>query len=118
MVKISILLLYRRVFDVRKCRTATTILLCVCIAWGIAAVLALIFQCHPISGIWNPADTFTDKCIDLKAYYAGIAGSNMGLDILLLAMPIYMVWGYNGTGLRLALSQKLMLTVVFLLGGL
>ena len=92
--------------------------MCVCIAWGIAAMLALIFQCHPISGMWNPADTFTNKCIDIKTYYAGIAGSNMGLDIILLAMPIYMVWGYNGTGLRLQTSQKLMLTGVFLLGGL
>ncbi len=118
MVKISILLLYRRVFDVRSFRIATVVLLMVCLAWGIAAVLALIFQCHPISGMWNPADQFTRKCISLKEYYTGIAGSNMGLDIILLAMPIYMVWGYNGTGLRLPTSQKLMLTGVFLLGGL
>lgn len=68
--------------------------------------------------MWNPADTFTDKCIDIKAYYAGIAGSSMGLDVILLAIPIYMVWGYNGTGLHLPTSQKLMLTIVFLLGGL
>ena len=111
-------MLYRRVFDVRKCRVATIVLLVVCVAWGLAAILGLIFQCHPIDGMWNPADTFTDKCINLKAYYAGIAGSNMGLDIILLAMPIYMVWGYGGTGLRLQTSQKLMLTGVFLLGGL
>ena len=68
--------------------------------------------------MWNPADTFTDKCIDLKAYYIAIAASNMALDIILLAMPIYMVWGYNGTGLLLPMSQKVMLTMVFLLGGL
>ena len=118
MVKLSILLLYRRVFDVRICRIATIILLLVCVAWGIAAILALLFQCHPISGMWNPADTFTDRCIDLKEYYVGIASSNLGLDVILLVMPIYMVWGYNGTGLRLQTSQKLMLTGVFLLGGL
>lgn len=118
MVKISILLLYRRVFDVRKCRIATTVLLGVCIFWGIAAMFVLVFQCQPMAGMWNPADMFTSKCIDIKAYYAGIAGSNMGLDIIILATPIYMVWGYNGTGLRLKTSQKLMLTGVFLLGGL
>jgi hypothetical protein len=116
MVKISILLLYRRVFDVRKCRVATVLLLVICVAWGIAAIIALIFQCHPIAGMWNPSDT--NRCINLKAYYIGIAGSNMGLDIILLVMPIYMVWGYNGTGLRLPISQKLLLTGVFLLGGL
>ena len=27
-------------------------------------------------------DTFTDKCFNLKAYYAGVSGSNMALDIL------------------------------------
>lgn len=63
--------------------------------------------------MWDPADSFTDKCIDIKAYYAGIAGSNMGLDVVMLGFPIYMVWG-----LRLPLAQKIALTGIFLLGGL
>lgn len=63
--------------------------------------------------MWTPEDTFTDKCIDLKAYYAGIAGSNMALDIILLLIPLYMVWC-----LGLSTGQKIMLTGIFMLGGL
>lgn len=113
MVKISILLLYRRVFDTKKFKIITSVLSGVCLAWGVVAIVCLIFQCHPISGMWNPEDSFTDKCFDLKAYYAAVSGSNMGLDIILLSLPMYMIWG-----LRLPASQKIGLTFIFLLGGL
>ena len=63
--------------------------------------------------MWNPKDTFTDKCIDLQAYYRAIASSNMALDIIILCMPLYMVWR-----LKLEASQKLMLSGIFALGGL
>ena len=113
MVKISILLLYRRVFDTKKVKVFTAILGAICFAWGIAATICLVFQCHPFSGMWTPEDTFTDKCFDLKAYYASISGTNMALDIVILSLPMYMIWG-----LGLPASQKIGLTLIFLLGGL
>lgn len=113
MVKISILLLYRRVFDTRNFKIATAVLSGVCLSWGVVAIVCLIFQCHPVSGMWTPADTFTDKCFNLKAYYSGVSGTNMALDIIILSMPIYMVWG-----LSLPTSQKIALSGIFLLGGL
>ena len=113
MVKISILLMYRRIFDTAAFKRATWIVGTACVAWGIAAVFCLIFQCQPFSGLWNPEDTFTDKCIDLQAYYRAVASSNMALDVIILCMPLYMVWK-----LKLEASQKLMLSGIFALGGL
>lgn len=113
MVKISILLMYRRIFDTEAFKKATWVVGTACVAWAIAAILCLVFQCHPMSGMWNPEDTFTDKCINLQAYYRAVASSNMALDVVILFMPLYMVWR-----LKLEASQKLMLSGIFALGGL
>ena len=113
MVKISILLMYRRIFDTEAFKKATVVVGTACVAWAIAAILCLIFQCHPFSGLWTPEDTFTNKCIDLQAYYRAVASSNMALDIIMLCMPLFMVWR-----LKLEPSQKLMLSGIFALGGL
>ncbi|KAL9064748.1 MAG: hypothetical protein Q9161_008677 [Pseudevernia consocians] len=113
MVKISILLMYRRIFDTEAFKKATWVVGVACVAWAIAAVLCLVFQCHPFSGLWNPEDTFTSKCINLQSYYRAVASSNMALDIIILCMPLYMVWR-----LKLEASQKLMLSGIFALGGL
>lgn len=113
MVKISILLMYRRIFDTEAFKRATWIVGAACVAWAIAAIFCLVFQCHPVSGMWNPKDTFTDKCINLQAYYRAVASSNMALDVVILCMPLYMVWR-----LKLEASQKLMLSGIFALGGL
>ncbi|KAL9134101.1 MAG: hypothetical protein Q9175_004718 [Cornicularia normoerica] len=113
MVKISILLMYRRIFDTEAFKTATWVVGTACVAWAIAAVLCLVLQCHPFSGLWNPEDTFTNKCINLQAYYRAVASSNMALDVVILCMPLYMIWR-----LKLEASQKLMLSGIFALGGL
>lgn len=113
MVKISILLMYRRIFDTEAFKKATWVVGTACVAWAIAAIFCLVFQCQPFSGMWNPEDTFTDKCINLQSYYRAVASSNMALDIIILCMPLYMVWK-----LKLEASQKLMLSGIFALGGL
>ena len=113
MVKISILLLYRRIFDTPKFRRATTIVGLACLAWLIAALLCLAFQCHTEAERYNPDSLFSNQCIDLKAYWVSVTGSNMALDLIILSMPLHMVWN-----LRLATRQKIALTGIFALGAL
>ena len=113
MAKASILLLYRRIFSTPNFKRSTQVIGAIIIAWSVAAILCFIFQCHPVSGMWNPAAMFTNKCIDLRAYYAGIAGANVCLDVVVLCMPLYTIWH-----LKLKASQKLMLFGIFALGGL
>ena len=113
MAKISILLLYRRIFATAAFRKATHIVGAACIVWGLIAILWMIFQCHPVSGIFNPDDTFTDKCFNLQAYYRGVSGAHMGLDIIILCMPLLMI-----QQLKLPTLQKIILCGIFMLGSL
>lgn len=113
LVKMSILLMYRRIFETKTFRKVTNVVGAACIAWNIAEILSDIFQCHPIMGAWNPAFVFTNRCINLQAYFWGISASNMVLDIIILCLPLRMVWS-----LRVPRKQKYMLLGIFLLGGL
>lgn len=113
MVKISILLLYRRLFTTLKFRRATLIVGIACVSWLIAALLCLAFQCHTDTERYRTDSLFSDQCIDLKAYWLGITGSNMALDLVILCMPLYMVWN-----LKLAARQKIALSGIFALGAL
>lgn len=113
MAKISILLLYRRLFATAAFRKAALTVGTAVVAWTIAAILALIFQCHPISGLWYPDLTFSNQCISLSIYYSSVSGLNMVLDIVVLCLPLWMVWH-----LKLDAGQKFMLSAVFALGAL
>ena len=113
MAKISILLLYRRIFATKAFRKATLILVVACIMWAIAAICCVIFQCRPVSGAWTPTDLFTEKCIDLRTYFQCISGAHMGFDIIILCMPLHMIYK-----LELPAAQKLMVSGIFMLGGL
>lgn len=56
---------------------------------------------------------FTDHCIDMQAYYEGVTAANMGIDIVMLLLPVHMVWR-----LKLPTKQKIMLSSIFMLGAL
>ncbi|KAL8806417.1 MAG: hypothetical protein Q9182_001332 [Xanthomendoza sp. 2 TL-2023] len=111
--KVSILLLYRRIFSTRRFRQATTIVGSLCVGWCIAAIVADIFQCRPIHAAFDPEKLFTDRCMNLQAYYRGVTASNLVLDLVVLSMPLCMVWK-----LTLDTKQKISLSGIFLLGGL
>ena len=113
MAKISILLLYRRIFPTQVIRRATLVIGVACVMWAIAAICCIIFQCRPISGAWNPNDVFTDRCIDLRTYFQCTSGVHIGLDIIILCMPLRMIYK-----LELPADQKLMVSGIFMIGGL
>ena len=113
MVKVAVLLLYRRIFSTKTFRRITLILGMICVSWAIAAVVYLLARCHPISILWDPQNNITNKCVNLRSYNWALSGSNVVLDVIILCLPLYMVWN-----LRLSINQKLMLSGMFLLGGL
>ncbi|KAL2050288.1 hypothetical protein ABVK25_009396 [Lepraria finkii] len=113
MAKISILLLYRRIFATPAIRKATIIIGVACVMWAIAAICCIFFQCRPISGAWNPNHLFTDRCIDLRTYFQCISGAHMVLDIIILCMPLRVIYK-----LELPADQKLMVTGIFMIGSL
>ena len=113
MVKISILLLYRRIFDTAAFRRKTLVVGILCIIWFFIAICLAIFECHPISAAFNPRMIYTDHCINIQAYYEGVTATNMGIDIIMLLLPVHMVWG-----LKLPIRQRIVLSSIFMLGGL
>ena len=83
----------------------------ICLAWYVAEVLVSIFQCRPIAGAWDKS--ISSQCLDFESLYYGIAGSNLTLDVVVLALPMKMIWG-----LKLAKKHRIGLCGIFLFGSL
>ncbi|KAJ6035303.1 uncharacterized protein N7446_010062 [Penicillium canescens] len=108
-VKISILLMYARIFPTRGFRIAAIILGSIVIGWAVAIICVSVFQCAPIAKAWNP--TLSGTCIDLKGSFIGNAVPNILTDIAILALPVHVVWGLHAT-----VTHRLSVIAVFLLG--
>ena len=69
-VKVSALLLYKRVFVTPKFTRFVNIMLYLMGAWGLASILVSIFNCTPLEAFWTKQGT----CIVLKIWvsYGGI----------------------------------------------
>lgn len=70
-----------------------------------------LFQCTPLEKLWNP--TLPGHCINFLGAIIGNAVPNIVTDILILALPMPLLWH-----LQTGYLQKIMLSGVFLLGGL
>ncbi|KAG4440608.1 hypothetical protein IFR05_003925 [Cadophora sp. M221] len=86
LTKISLLLMYLRIFPVRSIKIGAYILGALSISWCIAIIMVSIFQCTPIERTWNP--TIPGHCINLKASFIGNAIPNILTDVVILALPI------------------------------
>ncbi|MCJ1267984.1 hypothetical protein MMC22_007870 [Lobaria immixta] len=112
-VKLSILLLYQRVFDTVNFKRAILVVGFLCITWLCGNVFTEIFLCSPMSAAWDPILIFSNHCRDLQAFLVGITASNLLLDLIILCMPLPKVWNLN-----LSNYKKLEVSGIFLLGSL
>ena len=113
LVKISILLLYRRLFPTSLFQTKTLIVGGLCIAWFLVSILVEFFQCRSFSMLFEYTKLFGGSCINVRGYWWGVCASNIFLDLVVLCLPIHEVWK-----LQLPKQKKVMLSGVFTLGGL
>lgn len=65
-VKISVLLLYRRIFPGEKFRKILWLVGSFILCYTVTQELATILQCIPISGAWDPTVHVKAKCIQLN----------------------------------------------------
>lgn len=110
--KVSILLLFRSLFPTPGVNLVIKIIGALCIGWGIESALVGIFSCAPIQAFWDV--TIKDfVCINTRMFY--LVNSSMGavLDVAILVIPIKKVWG-----LKMSTQQKIIVSGMFLLGGL
>ena len=91
-VKISILLFYRRLFIIRPFKIASGVLMAVVASWAIAFTIATVAQCQPLAYFWEYFELeYPGHCIQVRLMYQALAYSDLLLDVLVLVLPIPMV---------------------------
>lgn len=109
LVKISILLQYRRIFVASGIQRMIRVLLVLFGAWTIVLTFLLSLVCVPVAKFWNP--TVEGYCLDELAIWYVVAGINLVTDFTVCGMPLPVV-----SHLKIPRRQKLMLVAVFCLG--
>ncbi|KAL8681228.1 MAG: hypothetical protein Q9224_006869, partial [Gallowayella concinna] len=87
--KISILLLYGRVFPKREFHAVLWGVGIFVAAFTIANVLFVIFSCRPIRAAWNPL--VKGKCINTAAAILAVACLTTATDFIILGLPLPLV---------------------------
>ena len=106
-VKASLLLLYKRIFvssSFTRMIYAVGIFLCF---YVFIFVLLAIFNCNPVDAFWADGG----YCFDLLSFSYAYSTINIAVTFVIWLMPMPMVWK-----LHLPTSQKIGLSLVFLLG--
>ncbi|KAB8220660.1 hypothetical protein BDV33DRAFT_203301 [Aspergillus novoparasiticus] len=108
--KVSLLASYLRIGGfVKVYRTIIIVAIVAVIVNQVIFTFLFIFPCRPIAMQWDP--DLSGKCIDtLKSYYA-LAGTSLGFDIVIIALPLPVLWK-----LQLGKRQKVALCCVFAIG--
>ncbi|TQN65062.1 Satratoxin biosynthesis SC1 cluster protein 4, partial [Colletotrichum shisoi] len=108
-VKLSILLQYRRIFSSDWMQRLTTWGLAFMSAWTGMLCFLLPLMCVPAAAFWD--ETVEGHCIDLLTSWYVMAGVNLVADFVMFSMPIPVI-----NSLQLPRRQKRMLFFVFGLG--
>lgn len=110
-VKMSIVLLFRRIFVTPIFKHVTTALLVILTMWWIAVLFTQIFSCTPVEAAWIPEKAET--CVNNLMFYNAVTISNVIFDFTLLLLPMPHVWK-----LHIDLKKKIQVCGVFLVGTL
>ena len=88
--KISILLLYRRMFSTRNYdfRVALYTIFTILVGWAISEFFTTVFQCMPVRVAWRHSG---GTCIDVSAALIDLAAVNTTLNAAVLILPIPLV---------------------------
>lgn len=111
-VKVSILLLYGSLFPTPGINLATKIIGAISVAWGIETALVGILSCRPVKAFWDITVT-EKKCINTTAFFIANSAVHVIIDIAILTLPIRKVWP-----LKMSVQKKVVVSFMFLLGGL
>jgi hypothetical protein len=109
LVKISILLQYRRIFAGPVMQRLTLIGLIFITAWAVTLAFLLSLSCMPVAKFWDP--TIPGMCLDNLTIWYVMAGVNLVTDFSIFSMPLPVI-----KSLQLPRRQKYLLMGVFGLG--
>ncbi|KAI9729794.1 MAG: hypothetical protein M1818_008408 [Claussenomyces sp. TS43310] len=109
LVKVSLLLYYRRIFVLPAFRRVSNAVLGLVAVWMLAFIITTIVQARPISWNW----TEKGQHVDLHSFFISEAVTNIALDVLLLCMPSFVV-----KGLHMSFKKKFAVVSILALGSL
>jgi hypothetical protein len=108
--KISILLLYLRIFQNRAERMISHALIYIVLINWIAYLIAASLQCFPFAYQWDKTIK-GGTCVDQPVFYRTVSAPNIATDLVILLLPIRMI-----LELKTSSSRKVGLSLVFLSG--
>lgn len=114
-VKMSVILLYYRIFPITWFRRVLYGISFLVLGWCVAIIVTAGFQCRPYDYFWkqytNP--TYEGRCINVYAFFISNAALSVFTDFLILICPMSMV-----LQLQMPMNRKLTVLGIFLLAGL
>ncbi|KAI0452421.1 hypothetical protein F5B21DRAFT_516062 [Xylaria acuta] len=114
LIKLSVLLFFRRIFSVRAFINVNNVVIGLTVGWGIAYIFALMFQCVPPSTLWNKLESeYGDHCVMNLPSYLSFAFTDPIPDVIIFLLPVPHLWQLN-----LPMGQKLGVASIFFLGSL
>lgn len=112
LTKISMLLLFLRLFPDQAFRIATKVVLAFTTAWGIAMLITKALSCRPLSYFWTSWDgEHEGVCIDHENLIWAHASINILLDLVIISLPMPTLLSMN-----LSWRKKLAICVMFAVG--
>ena len=113
-IKISVILFYRRLFTVRSFKIASSVMLGIVAVWTIVFTSVTAGQCYPLTTFWTSFEIdYGSNCIQVQMFYQSLAFSDLIMDVIVLASPIPVV-----LSLRIPWRKKIAVIDVLLLGTL
>ena len=115
LIKLSVLLSYKRIFVTPKFVLPIPIMCSMVVAWFISFFFATLLQTIPISDNWAiPGMTQASSThINIYAMYTTTAALEITLDVVTLVLPLFEIWR-----LQMRPVQKWQVSGIFLLGSL
>jgi hypothetical protein len=99
LTKISILLLYIRLFVHRWFLTTCWVWIAIVVSFTLGTVFSSIFQCTPVQWAFDKSLRPRGTCINMTAFWYANATFNILSDLVLIALPVPVI-------LKLQLPQK------------
>lgn len=111
-IKLSVLLFYRRLFVGSIFRNYTLALCVIIVLWSFSFFFATAFQCGThLDSYWTSVALIEKYCTNTAAIDLGFAVSDVVTDLMIIATPQPVVWQ-----LQMSKPQKLALCGIFGLG--
>ncbi|KAH0026854.1 hypothetical protein KCU78_g4211, partial [Aureobasidium melanogenum] len=110
--KLSILMLYRRLFPIVNFAWSWWFVTAFTVAYSVGGIFSSLFQCRPMASAWT-LDIAPEYCISTQKFYTANAALNVVSDIMILLLPAPIVWG-----LQTDTRKKIILTGLFSMGSI